>query len=46
VPPLGERISQRNNCTDTKINVDGGGPGASGVGAEIPLQLVVKTMVK
>ncbi|GAB0178684.1 epimerase family protein SDR39U1 [Grus japonensis] len=40
-----EREDVRNSA-DTKISADGGGGGAPGAGAEIPLQPVVKTMVK
>ncbi|GAB0192050.1 epimerase family protein SDR39U1 [Grus japonensis] len=34
------------NSADTKVSADGGGGGAPGAGAEIPLQPVVKAMVK
>ena len=34
------------NSADTKVSADGGAGGAPGAGAEIPLQPVVKTMVK
>ncbi|GAB0180053.1 epimerase family protein SDR39U1 [Grus japonensis] len=40
-----EREDVRNSA-DTKVSADGGGGGAPGAGAEIPLQPVVKTMVK
>ena len=39
------RICERNNSADTKVSEEGGGGGAPGAGAEIPLQPVVKTMV-
>ncbi|KAK4830527.1 hypothetical protein QYF61_011506 [Mycteria americana] len=42
----GVRICERNNSADTKISEEGGGGGASGTRAEIPLQPVVKTMVR
>ncbi|GAB0208407.1 mitochondrial enolase superfamily member 1 [Grus japonensis] len=43
----GVRICERNNSADTKVSEEGGGGGAPpGAGAEIPLQPVVKTMVK
>ncbi|KAK4830792.1 hypothetical protein QYF61_013625, partial [Mycteria americana] len=34
----------RNNSADTKVREEGGGGGAPGTGAEIPLQPMVKTM--
>ncbi|GAB0178615.1 epimerase family protein SDR39U1 [Grus japonensis] len=40
-----EREDVRNSA-DTKVSADGGGGGAPGTGAEIPLQPVVKTTVK
>ena len=40
------RICERNNSADTKVSEEGRGGGASGTGAEIPLQPVVKTMVR
>ncbi|GAB0188921.1 acid sphingomyelinase-like phosphodiesterase 3b [Grus japonensis] len=40
-----EREDVRNSA-DTKVSADGGGGGAPGAGAEIPLQPLVKTMVK
>ncbi|KAK4817094.1 hypothetical protein QYF61_027925 [Mycteria americana] len=40
----GVRICERNNSADTQISEEGGGGGAPGAGAEIPLQPVVKTM--
>ena len=40
------RIRERNNPADTKVSEEGGGGGAPGAGAEIPLQPVVKTMVR
>ena len=42
----GERICERNNSADTKVSEEGGGGGAPGAGAEIPLQPVGKTMVR
>ncbi|KAK4818202.1 hypothetical protein QYF61_008586 [Mycteria americana] len=42
----GVRIWERNNSADTKVSEEGGGGGAPGTGAEIPLQPVEKTMVK
>ena len=40
------RICERNNSADTKVSEEGGGGGAPGTGAEIPLQPVGKTMVR
>ncbi|KAK4811165.1 hypothetical protein QYF61_019796 [Mycteria americana] len=42
----GVRICERNNSADTKVSEEGGGRGAPGTRAEIPLQPVVKTMVR
>ena len=42
----GVRICERNNSADTKVSKEGGGGGAPGAGAEIPLQPMVKTMVR
>ena len=42
----GVRIRERNNSADTKVSEEGGGGGAPGAGAEIPLQPMVKTMVR
>ncbi|KAK4829029.1 hypothetical protein QYF61_001804 [Mycteria americana] len=42
----GVRVFERNNSADTKVSEEGGGGGAPGTGAEIPLQPVVKTMVR
>ena len=42
----GVRRCERNNSADTKVSEEGGGGGAPGAGAEIPLQPVVKTMVR
>ncbi|GAB0208746.1 epimerase family protein SDR39U1 [Grus japonensis] len=42
----GVRICERNNCADTKVSEEGGGGGAPGTGAEIPLQPVEKAMVR
>ena len=40
------RICERNNSADTKVREEGGGGGAPGARAEIPLQSVVKTMAR
>ena len=40
------RICERNNPADPQVSEEGGGGGAPGAGAEIPLQPVVKTMVR
>jgi len=40
------RICEGNNSADTKGSEEGGGGGAPGAGAEIPLQLAEKTMVR
>ena len=40
------RRCERNNSADTKVREEGGGGGAPGAGAEIPLRPVVKTMVR
>ena len=40
------RICERNSSADTKVSEEGEGGGAPGTGAEIPLQPVVKTMVR
>ncbi|KAK4807043.1 hypothetical protein QYF61_018384 [Mycteria americana] len=42
----GVRICERNNYADTKVSEEGGGGGAPGTGAEIPLQPMVKTMLE
>ncbi|KAK4810932.1 hypothetical protein QYF61_013340 [Mycteria americana] len=42
----GLRTCERNNSADTKVSEEGRRGGAPGTGAEIPLQSVVKTMVK
>ncbi|XP_075356581.1 uncharacterized protein LOC142409205 [Mycteria americana] len=42
----GVRICERNNSADTKGSEEGGAGGAPGAGAEIPLQPMVKTMVR
>ncbi|GAB0178424.1 hypothetical protein GRJ2_000307700 [Grus japonensis] len=42
----GVRICERNNSADTQVSADGGGGGAPGVRAEIPLQPLEKTMVR
>ena len=42
----GVRICERNNSADTKVSEEGGGGGAPGAGAEIPLQPVVQPMVR
>ena len=45
-PEGGVRKCERNNSADTKVNAEGGGGGAPGAGAEIPLQPVEKAMVR
>ena len=45
-PERGLRRCERNNSADTKVSEEGGGGGAPGAGAEIPLQPVGKTMVR
>ena len=45
-PERGVRRCERNNSADTKVSEEGGGGGAPGAGAEIPLQPVGKTMVR
>ena len=40
------RLCESNNSADTKAREEGGGGGAPGAGAEIPLQPMVKTMVR
>ena len=42
----GLRISERNSSSDIKISEEGGGGGSPDTGAEVPLQPVVRTMVK
>ena len=42
----GVRRCERNSSADTKVSEEGGGGGAPGAGAEIPLQPIVKTMVR
>ncbi|PKU47132.1 protein pxr1-like [Limosa lapponica baueri] len=42
----GVRICERNNSADTEVGEEGGGGGPPGIGAEISLQPVVKTMVR
>ncbi|GAB0205771.1 E3 ubiquitin-protein ligase MARCHF3 [Grus japonensis] len=42
----GLRICEINHCADTEFNAEGGGGGAPGTRAEIPLQPLEKTMVK
>ncbi|GAB0203441.1 hypothetical protein GRJ2_002809700 [Grus japonensis] len=42
----GVRRCERNNFADTKVSEEGEGGGAPGTGAEIPLQPVVKAMVR
>ena len=37
---------ERNNSADTKVSEEGGGGSGPGAGAEIPLQPMVKTMVR
>ncbi|GAB0183117.1 hypothetical protein GRJ2_000777000 [Grus japonensis] len=46
-PERGVRRCERNNSADTKVSAEGGGGGAPGARAEIPLQQPVeKTMVR
>ncbi|GAB0183553.1 acid sphingomyelinase-like phosphodiesterase 3b [Grus japonensis] len=45
-PEKGVRICERNNSADTKVSAEGGTGGAPGAGTEIPLQPMVKAMVK
>ena len=40
------RICKRTNPADPQVSVEGGGGDAPGAGAEIPLQLMGKTMVR
>ena len=40
------RTCKRNNPADTKVSEEGGGGDAPGARAEIPLQPMVKTMVR
>ena len=40
------RICESNSSADTKVREEGGGGGAPGARAEIPLQPMVKTMVR
>ncbi|KAK4829480.1 hypothetical protein QYF61_004770 [Mycteria americana] len=42
----GVRICESNSSTDTKASEEGGGGGAPGAGAEIPVQPLVKPMVR
>ena len=42
----GVRICERNSPAATKVSEEGGGGGAPGARAEIPLQPLVKTMVR
>ncbi|PKU48694.1 suppression of tumorigenicity 5 protein isoform x4 [Limosa lapponica baueri] len=42
----GVRICERNNFADTEVNEEGGRGGAPGTRAEIPLQPMVRTMVR
>ena len=42
----GVRICERNNPADPQVSEERGGGGAPGARAEIPLQVVGKTMVK
>ncbi|PKU46070.1 protein pxr1-like [Limosa lapponica baueri] len=42
----GAKICERNNSAGPKVSEEGGGGGAPGTGAEIPLQPMVKTMVR
>ncbi|GAB0208689.1 acid sphingomyelinase-like phosphodiesterase 3b [Grus japonensis] len=45
-PERGVRRCERNNCADTKVSEEGGGGGTPGARADIPLQPMVKTMVR
>ena len=45
-PESGVRLCERNSSADTKVSGEGGGGGAPDAGAEIPLQPMVKTMVR
>jgi len=45
-PERGVRICESNNSADTKVSEGGGGRGAPGTGAEVPLQPMEKTMVR
>jgi len=40
------RPRERNNSADTNVSEEGGGGGAPGTRAEIPLQLMMKTIVR
>ena len=40
------RRCERNNSADPQVSAEGGGGGAPGAGAEIPLQPMGKTMVR
>ncbi|KAJ7420692.1 suppression of tumorigenicity 5 protein isoform x4 [Willisornis vidua] len=40
------RTCERNSSTDTKVSDEGGGGVAPGAGAEIPVEPIVKTMVR
>ncbi|CAM9233957.1 unnamed protein product, partial [Bubo scandiacus] len=42
----GVRMCESNSSADTKVSEEGGGGGAPGAGAEIPLQPVVQPMVR
>ena len=39
------RICERKKSADSKVSAEGGGRGAPGAGAEVPLQPMEKTMV-
>ncbi|GAB0207086.1 hypothetical protein GRJ2_003174200 [Grus japonensis] len=45
-PERGVRTCERNNSADTKVSEEGRGGGAPGIGGEIPLQPMEKTMVR
>ena len=45
-PEKGVKTCKRNNPADTKVSAEGGEEGAPGARAEVPLQPVVKTMVR
>ncbi|GAB0175668.1 acid sphingomyelinase-like phosphodiesterase 3b [Grus japonensis] len=45
-PERGVRRCERNNSADPKVSAEGGARGAPGARAEIPLQILEKTMVR
>jgi len=40
------RLCERNNSADPEVSLEGGGGGAPGAGAEVPLQPAEQTMVR